>query len=149
MACAFYLTGFGRFQGVSDNPTTKLMQEIPRYFATLKNNIKINCTVLETSRNCRNYVPSLLLAPTSVIIHFGVDAGSDCFKLECKAFNEANFRVPDESGWQPLQEPIEAEKEIGFSLGCKLNLEEIQNSLQGKYRVKISDSAGRFICNYI
>jgi pyrrolidone-carboxylate peptidase len=52
---AFYLTGFGRFQGVDDNPTTHLIHHLPNYLAEhLPSSIKERChflsfTVLETS----------------------------------------------------------------------------------------------------
>lgn len=34
----------------------------------------------------------------TVLLHLGVNAGGECFELECMAYNNANFRSADEGG---------------------------------------------------
>ncbi len=101
-----------------DNPTTELIKALPNYLAVELADLPpttlrvASCTVLETSKNCVPTVAALHATPpaggdaTQVFIHFGVAARSKHIRLEDRAFNIANFRVPDESGWQPCNEPI-------------------------------------------
>ncbi|KAM3567203.1 hypothetical protein VYU27_010646, partial [Nannochloropsis oceanica] len=42
-----------------------------------------------------------------IYLHMGVDAEAKELKLECRAFNEADFRCPDERQHQPRSQPIQ------------------------------------------
>lgn len=72
------------------------------------------------------------------------------FQLEQNAFNEANFRIPDDDGWKPKHEKISVEKELGLKLSTDLNVKNTRDGLiQKGFDVCISGDAGRFLCNYI
>ena len=74
------------------------------------------------------------------------------FQLEQNAFNEANFRIPDEDGWTPKKEPIHPfhPKGICHRLSTDLNTKRVKDHLVEKgYEVCLSGDAGRFLCNYI
>ena len=170
----FCLTGFGQFCGVPENPTTSLMRDLPAFLASdlAAHRIRLSsCTVLETSRNC---IPTLLAlqhsgsasAPASsattetaaalpahrtIFLHLGVASSSTEFALEDRAYNDADFRVPDESGWQPRCQPIDcAVGDTAFHHRTRFDLARLCDSLRGKqHAVRVSQSAGRFICNFV
>ena len=91
----------------------------------------------------------------AVILHFGVNhmkmkGQKPMFQLEQNAFNEANFRIPDEGGDQPKNEPIDPLQPASHKLSTDLNVKRIRDDLEKKgFEVKCSGDAGRFLCNYI
>ena len=165
----FCVTGFGQFCGVPENPTTSLMRDLPSFLAAdlAAHRIRLSsCTVLETSRHC---IPTLLAlkhssnnsnAPSAsasapahrtIFLHLGVASSSQQFALEDRAYNDADFRVPDESGWQPRCEPIDGTiADTAFHHRTRFDLARLCDSLRAKqHAVRVSHSAGRFICNYV
>jgi len=160
----FYLTGFGKFQGVTNNPTTQIMEKLPVYLQSnplkSKNEIKIEFfQVLETSGQqysglnklqahfCEKYKTPEERQKV-VFIHFGV-GNSRGYHLEKVAWNEATFRCPDERGWAPLYQCINPNYPLNSCLNTPLPLEEIKKNLQNRGIVcELSDDPGRFVCNY-
>lgn len=151
----FVLTGFGPFAGVESNPTTELMRSLPAYLQRDPSiNIK-SCTVLETSAvGSLAQLNSLVheSSPQEIFVHFGVDAGSNGFKLEQSAYNEATFRVPDERGFCPHKQRI---AECSHTLHTNLDLRELRerlckNSIGWRSScLDISTDPGRFVCNWL
>ena len=150
------LTGFGAFCGVPENPTTILMRELPAYLAVALDDPAIRITsftVLETSRDC---IPTLLAlqhsssATRRVYLHLGVAARNATFALEDRAYNDASFRVPDESGWQPQSVCIGDQNGLTFHHRTRFDLEHVCGALQARgHEACVSQSAGRFICNFV
>lgn len=158
----FHVTGFKKFQGVSENPTETIVSKLNEY--ALKNGlpteIKLaSCTVLETAgEGARPALYELFeSAPanpdneTVVWLHLGVNCGAHKFAIERQAFNEAAFRCPDELGWQPQHVQIFPEDgEISNSRKTTCSVEAICSFLKKKgFDVILSDDAGRFVCNYV
>ncbi len=138
-----------------------------------------SCTVLETSRHCiptllalqhssntsaassASASASSVAATTetaaappahrTIFLHLGVASSSQQFALEDRAYNDADFRVPDESGWQPRCEPIDGTiADTAFHHRTRFDLARLCDSLRAKqHAVRVSHSAGRFICNYV
>ncbi|KAF8819786.1 CHRromatin Organization MOdifier domain-containing protein [Cardiosporidium cionae] len=83
----------------------------------------------------------------NVIIHFGVDSGCSCIKLESVAFNEATFAIPDEQNFKPTSEVIILK---GYpNLHTTLPVKAIAEELNGKgLKCDVSFDPGRFLCNY-
>lgn len=156
----FHFTGFGKFCGVPDNPTTHLMKALPEYLkATLDEKYEIDYssfTVLHVSgETSRAQFDSMYENRSKdrrhVWIHFGVAAGSQMIRVERQAFNEAKFSCPDENGWKPASEPIVAKNgDVTHKFKSLLNVDETAARLQKKaHNCATSDSAGRFVCNWI
>ncbi|KAK4525264.1 hypothetical protein GAYE_SCF09G3172 [Galdieria yellowstonensis] len=162
-ACSvhFHLTGFGRFRLVAENPTELLVKQFPSFCeerrelhesATLQTTTVAVTSVkgaqialdevyskLQTDKNIRN-----------VVIHCGVDASATCFRLEERAYNEASFSCPDESGWQPRAVPIDDTKPLDSFLMTSLDIRRAVEELKKKgFDVKCSEDAGRFLCNWV
>jgi len=91
-----------------------------------------------------------------LFVHFGVHSASQVFLLEQVAWNEMNFRVPDQRGFQPTCQPIcPGDGSTLENRTCGLPLTAINASLSTacRYRglpmVDLSTDPGRFLCNYL
>jgi len=151
------LTGFGRFHGMTDNPTTHIVEAITEMYNNsappsvgkfVSRIIVVSATEVTTAAN-----ELLELGDDNriVFLHLGVDAVRDGkFRLELNAFNDASFRAPDEDGCQPDAEQIVKDEEFGNKIVTTLPLESYVEKLTERgYLVETSESAGRFLCNYI
>jgi len=161
----FHVTGFGKFQGVDNNPTTVLMELLPIHLKDnpLQNFAEVaSFTVLETSgvgslfgladRLQKNKAMNWLENDVKVVwLHFGVNNDADHFCLEKVAWNEAHFGAPDERGWQPShQEIIPDYQSTSHCLGTTLPVDTLRDRLQAKkFQVATSDDPGRFVCNWL
>ena len=86
-----------------------------------------------------------------VVVHFGVDVCARTFKLEKRAVNEANFRLPDEDGFQPRCAPVcpDAGDDLTSCLHTKLDVDRISAQLrEDGFDCQVSMDAGRYVCNY-
>ncbi|XVE85093.1 hypothetical protein DITRI_Ditri17bG0064600 [Diplodiscus trichospermus] len=160
-----HVTGFKKFQGVSENPTEAIVNNLMSFVQSkglLPAGVTLgSCTVLETAGNgalpvlykvLESGVSGIDTKNEQVIwLHLGVNSGARKFALEKQAVNEATFRCPDELGWQPQQLPIVTE-DGGTSRKRETicSIEAILTILKSKgYDVAISNDAGRFVCNYV
>mmetsp|Transcript_32958 Transcript_32958/g.104319 ORF Transcript_32958/g.104319 Transcript_32958/m.104319 type:complete len:454 (-) Transcript_32958:505-1866(-) len=166
------ITGFGPFCGVPENPTTELVRSLPGF---LQDNpgrnssaMDLECSLVEVSRDGTTEAVEQLYrgveegraaagsgrgAPGNkrcLVVHFGVDSGSMCFKCESVAHNMADFRVPDERGLQPRRAPISDLHELDEGVPTNVPVHRVQRALAAQgHEVEVSTNAGRFLCNYI
>lgn len=163
-AVTIHINGFKKFQGIAENPTETVVNNLKAYVERrgLPAGVTLgSCTVLEAAGD--GALPTLLKTLESSIsqtntnneqviwIHLGVNSGSSKFALERLAVNEATFLCPDQLGWQPQQIPVVLEDGgISRSRQTSLSTEAILKFLKKKgFDVVISDDAGRFVCNYV
>lgn len=162
-----HVTGFKKFHGVAENPTEKIVRNLPSFMETKglpKGLVLGSCTVLEAAgQGALGPLYELLESTVSgrecgmpsqervILLHFGANSGSHRFALENQAVNEATFRCPDELGWKPQRMPIiSSDGSILHTRQTTLPVNEISKSLQQMgYDVMPSDDAGRFVCNYV
>mmetsp|Transcript_20333 Transcript_20333/g.30064 ORF Transcript_20333/g.30064 Transcript_20333/m.30064 type:complete len:506 (-) Transcript_20333:205-1722(-) len=162
----FHLTGFGKFNGVPDNPTSLLMKSLPVYLSQQKQQLGLilrvaSYTVLEVSadgssdqlRVIQNSGSNASLEGITVYVHFGVNVESTCFAIEECAYNEATFRVPDEKGSTPNAVPIISQNgPITHSYKSTLPTNWIYETLKTAGWgdcIETSQDPGRFVCNYL
>lgn len=93
---------------------------------------------------------------TIIFIHFGVHSNASTFLLEQFAWNEMDFRIPDQKGYQPSKTCItSSDGDLSHKKESTLPLIDIHSSLSSKHRfnnksiVELSQDAGRFLCNYL
>jgi len=159
----FFVSGFGRFHGVDANPTTKILEllraetkEGSRDSFPEKVAVEL-CEIMEVSaEGCTQSLDQQFISNdqphwTSVYLHLGV-CTSTYFRMEEVAVNCANFRCPDEKGYQPQDLPIDmTQLNTEYQRRCKLPLSDIVAKLELKGwegKVQTSEDAGRFVCNY-
>ena len=137
-AVRFLVTGFGKFGGVSENPTSvtvRALQDFTSEGCEIDDGDGLTvlaAEVIEVSTIAADEAIARLVAigeranssaatgvtrgpyrrPRShtVLVHLGVAVGSPSFDLESRATNNATFRIPDERGWQPRGERIIADE---------------------------------------
>lgn len=152
---AFYITGFGKFHNVTDNPAKILVESLPESVPN-RPSIK-SITIIEVSRKAVNtYLGSIhdaLLEDGSkhvIHLHFGVAAGAQRISIEEIGCNNATFRVPDEQGEQPEGEVVVTKHPYGKKLRTGLCVQHLVCELAAKeHKVEASINAGNFLCNYI
>ncbi len=160
MSVAVHITGFGRFQGVEDNPSCHLARGLATSAIEALRDPRIRVAssrVVEVSMPAADSALNDLYASIPddsqpvFLVHLGVAAGSKRFHLEEQAVNDCTFRCPDESGAQPNGKCICSAFALGSFLRTALPLASIAARLHEQWhsRVEISGDAGRFLCNYI
>jgi pyroglutamyl-peptidase len=94
---------------------------------------------------------------TIIFLHLGVNYKGTAFQIEACAYNEANFRVPDERGDQPQGETIIVGRELGAEFFTPFDVPDLVSTIDDspatgveERRVLVSESRdpGRFVCNY-
>eukprot|EP00871_Galdieria_phlegrea_P002376 jgi/Galph1/3139/GphlegSOOS_G1812.1 len=158
----FHLTGFSRFGNISENPTETVVKKFPTYCES-RGGLGACASIVSSSVSVTSvngasqvledvYTHKLQRGNNirSLVIHCGVDASATCFHLEERAYNEATFSCPDESGWQPRHASIDADKPLDSFLMTSLDTKTIALRLEKQhFTVKCSQDAGRFLCNWI
>jgi len=145
------LTGFGRFNGVADNPTSRMAPKLMELAAKLPGVEMVTCEVLEVSAlECLRFFRRVKPDKEAIFVHLGVASSRTEICLEQCAYNNADFRCPDERGWNPIQLPIEGERTpVTLCRRSPLPLEAICANLKKRFEViRVSDDPGRFLCNY-
>ena len=101
-----YLTGYGNFAGVESNPCLKLVE-------ALKSQVKYSAIIEVDTVSAQKGLDELYSEienakeETAYVVHIGVVGSRTCLSLECRGKNIMDFRVPDNRGFQPSNEPIE------------------------------------------
>ncbi|XP_027098425.2 uncharacterized protein [Coffea arabica] len=144
-----HVTGFKKFQGVAENPTEFIVNNLRSYVEKrgLPAGVKLgSCLVLETAGD--GALPMLYKVLESVV---PVDGSLSDERVVWQAVNEATFRCPDELGWQPQQLVIvPGDGGITQTRKTSCSVDAILQYLKKKgHDVMISYDAGRFVCNYV
>ena len=150
MVVRVHVTAFGAFEGVAANPTVAIIKRLVQENAlqskqaeTLDVDAKL-CAAWCSKQTRDDDMPS-------VYIHLGVkqSATSPQLELEACARNCADFPVPDNANYQPTNERIDDAFEHDAILRTRLDVDEMCKSLSAKgYQAKVSQDAGRYVCNY-
>jgi pyroglutamyl-peptidase len=160
MSITVHITGFGRFQGVEDNPSCRLANGLVSTAIESMRDPRIHLAssrVVEVSMSAADAALTQIFQsfPDNgshiIIVHIGVAAGSTCFHLEEQAANDCSFRCPDETGAQPQGQCICDSFPLGSMSRTLLPLRKIAARMHEKWHphVEVSCDAGRFLCNYI
>ncbi|ETO36322.1 pyroglutamyl-peptidase I [Reticulomyxa filosa] len=174
----FNVTGFGKFGGVEDNPTSHLMTNLPKIIEvdvkketfpknvtmesysvlhvsgenSLKKLVDIRTKSAETIKsNTKNEKEDKQEKEIiKVYLHFGV-GNRHYIKIEGIGYNCANFRIPDELGWEPKDQPIVSSNgDTKHENHCRLPVDILTKRMSQKgYKVESSVDPGRYVCNWI
>ena len=147
----FVLTGFGAFNGVSDNPTTHLVPELAEMRSDIVKHAVLTVGGIDVERFIKDTLADVE-ADRLCFVHLGVAAGREMVCLERNATNNADFRCPDERGWCPVATPIRAEDgDTSVCLKSQLDVDALAEELaqQEQLPVRVSEDAGEFLCNMI
>lgn len=138
------VTAFGPFDGRLENASTLALRELKVAFPEIRTRILPVDMVVAPAR-LRQALRSL--RPDAVVL-LGEAAGSKNIRLETTAWNQLDFRIPDNAGRQPAPRPIRAG-------GCDflkstLPLDRIlARLLDAEMPASLSDDPGRYLCNQV
>ena len=79
-------------------------------------------------------------------LHLGVHPRSSHLLLESSAYNEMDFRIPDQRLYQPRHLPILAAAPARHS--TRIDLPLLHQLLSPQHPCRLSSDAGRFLCNF-
>lgn len=153
------LTGFGKFNGILDNPSKRIIEALMKEEESLGDKLKIGnktlyldifeVSVVATS----NYISSNDKIKYDMIIHIGVCGSSNGITLEQVAYNNMSFRVPDEANYQPDKVCIcdNDGMRLDYALNTSFDVHSLCDQLHssGLTNVTVSSDPGRFLCNYV
>lgn len=143
------LTGFEPFGGRSINTTERLVRAMevlpPR-------GVRVVTGVLPVDGRAVGGVLTGLLEShrPDVVICLGESHRPETFAIERVAVNLADYRIADNSGWQPQDEPIVAGGPAAYfsTLPVRAMLEAVRRAATGTgCEASISLSAGAYLCN--
>ena len=159
MVLHVHVTAFGPFGGCPVNPTALLIESLPSFLAThppLPSCLLLaDLLEMETSAHAAHATLTHLhsLTPSSsplpvrhLWLHLGVHPRASHLLLESCAYNEMDFRIPDQRQYQPHHVPIVAS--APFRLSTRVDTPLLHSLLQPAHAVRLSCDAGRFLCNY-
>ena len=144
------LTGFGPFGGVPDNPSSTLVRSIYKLSLEKDTGFQfnlVNHTILETSVEGAKELSRIQTEfPNAVLyIHLGVHGGAKEIRVEHQAYNQDDFRIPDNNGVQLRKSVIN--KECPAIYQSSVNVPLLVDILGDGYCV--SNDPGRFLCNHV
>ena len=141
-----YVTGFGPFEGVPENPSSFIVSQLA--------NVKVLDYELEVSVDAVNdavikytrVVREANLTVRPVIIHFGVATGAKTITLERCAKNVAMFRIPDIRGLWLRENKIinDGPALVKTTVDVDHLLSKADTTL-----VRSSEDAGEYLCNFL
>ena len=142
-----YLTGFGPFSGVEQNPTEQLVQRLQNQSFP---GLSLTTDILPVSYkgSFRHAQTALREQSFKTILHLGVSAKDNTLRLERQAINSMSASIPDNDGIINLNLSIDEVMPSSHVLQTGVELEELVQSLREQgTEVKISKDAGQYVCN--
>jgi len=138
------LTGFEPFGGETTNPSWVAVQAVAREWSGPEQIIPVQLPVVfddSIDRAIAEHFPDL-------VISVGQAGGFATIELERVAINVQDARIPDNSGAQPIDEPVVADGPAAHfsSLPIKAAVAAVQAA---GIPASVSQSAGTYTCNHV
>jgi pyroglutamyl-peptidase len=143
------LTGFGKFEGVSENPTELIINDFIVKNSSLATEYRVmKVAVEDVLKHCSEFDYS---NSAHLILHLGVHSSASSMLLEKYGYNNMTFRVIDEAGFQPENQCISSECPFDESLETDFDLDQIVDKMreEGRFNCCVSTDPGRYLCNYV
>ena len=144
MPVTVLLTGFEPFGGETVNPSWVAVQAVAREWSGPEQIIPVQLPVVfddSIDRAIAEHSPDL-------VISVGQAGGFATIELERVAINVQDARIPDNSGAQPIDEPVVADGPAAHfsSLPIKAAVAAVQAA---GIPASVSQSAGTYTCNHV
>lgn len=140
------VTGFDPFGGEKINPAIEAVKRLPERI----NGAKVVKLEIPTVFNkCAEVVKTALENETpDYVLNVGQAGGRACLTPERVAINLNDGSIPDNAGYQPLGEPIQADGPTAYftQLPIKAEVKAIRDA---GIPAMISNTAGTYVCNHI
>jgi pyrrolidone-carboxylate peptidase len=141
-----FVTAFGPFETVADNPSSVLAEQLG-VCEILDLNLEVSLEGVDqaVSRYLKSFPPRTI-RERPILLLLGVNAASLNLQVEHRAKNKMNFPLPDVSGHLIRDRVIieDYPAELKTSVDVHVLVSEINEP-----RLKFSEDAGEFICNFM
>ena len=157
-----YMTAFGAFGNITNNPTMEIVQDID---LTHLQNVDGKCIKLidkwivdvdiDSANAALDKIHDVMDEHAdnhtqNLILHLGVNAGATRIELERQAVNCTDFGIPDMQGNQPRNEMIDKGEEVCHAYKCKVDIDTVCQKLKDcEHTCGDSEDAGKYLWNYI
>jgi pyroglutamyl-peptidase len=140
------ITSFGPFANFKVNPSNEVMSLLTRGLMSEEMRHQIDYETLEVSYDEVDlFIKKIEKKSYDYIVHLGVATHDAILRLETRARNERSGA--DVLGIAPVTREINA-KSANLTTNCSLDMiQKFTKNHPGK--VRVSDDAGTFLCNYI
>ncbi|MDW2100494.1 pyroglutamyl-peptidase I [Vibrio sp. 1580] len=141
------ITGFEPFGGDAINPALEAVKQLEA--VAIKGGVIVTCPVPVVRYDSVKVVIEAIEAhQPDCVITVGQAAGRGAITPERVAINVDDFRIPDNAGHQPIDEPVVADGPDAYF--STLPIKRIVQTLQKQgIPSQISNSAGTFVCNHL
>jgi pyroglutamyl-peptidase len=139
------LTGFEPFGGDTVNPTAEAVRRIGAEGVA---GIRLSTLVLpvDSARAPAQIAEALERTRPDTCLMLGLASGVAALQIERVAVNLCDFRIPDNGGHQPIDEPIAPEGPAAYF--ATLPVRALQEAARGSGApADLSLSAGAYLCN--
>ncbi|WPU65073.1 pyroglutamyl-peptidase I family protein [Peredibacter starrii] len=144
------ISGFEAFGGRSTNPTATMVRNIELGRLHVPEGIDLNTILLPVTFERAFHVmeEKIQTFRPDVVLAFGLASSRHEIDLERVAINCLDAEIDDNNGHRPMDRPISEKGETAYFSTLPLRQFEIALKEKG-FPVKISNSAGTFVCNYL
>lgn len=141
------ITGFEPFGGATINPALEAVKKLDG--VKLEGGEIVTCEVPVTRYEALDaIITAIEVHQPSYVITVGQAAGRTAITPERVAINLDDFRIPDNGGNQPIDEPIDEEGPAAYF--TTLPIKAITRKLQENgIPCQVSNTAGTFVCNHV
>lgn len=141
------ITGFGPFGGATINPALEAVKKLDG--VQLKGGEIVTCEIPVTRFEAiEAVIAAIEIHKPNFVITVGQATGRNSISPERVAINIDDFRIADNAGNQPIDEPIEEDGPDAYF--TTLPIKAITRALQEKgIPCQVSNSAGTFVCNHV
>lgn len=140
------VTGFDPFGGETINPSIETVKRLPDKIAGAKI-LKLEIPTVR-HKSLKVIEEAILKYDPDVILSVGQAGGRAEISVERIGINVDDFRIPDNEGNQPVDEPICPEGPDAYfvTVPIKAMAEQIRKR---KIPASVSNTAGTFVCNHV
>ena len=140
------VSGFEPFDNSTTNPSMDAVLALPNICGTFR--IEKLILPVTFSESFQLLEKTIHITKPDAVICTGVAAGRSAISLERVAINIADARIPDNAGYQPIDELISPQGPAAYF--STLPLRQLLLCLQNAgVPAEISNSAGTYVCNYV
>jgi pyroglutamyl-peptidase len=144
-----YLTGFGPFADVNDNPSARVAEALDQVRV---GRARVEAEVLPVSfeRAAALLVEGYQRLRPELAVHLGVATRRRLLSIEDRAHNVMDARIPDVDGKRPHGQAIDPAAATDMPLRSRIDTRRLTDNLVGHgVPARLSRDAGRYVCNRV
>ncbi|WHS35893.1 pyroglutamyl-peptidase I [Auritidibacter ignavus] len=140
------VSGFEPFDTMTDNPSWEVAHKVSQ--AEITPEVHAVCLPVEFGTAARLLLDQVDSIQPDLIIAVGLAAGTETIRLERVGLNLRDARIPDNAGFQPVDQPIDPHGPA--AVFSTLRLKAAHSRMRAiDLPAQLSLSAGSFVCNEV